>query len=282
MKAVYLAQVALALATPVCIAAGPLDAPAPSGYRDGESVYRGICQGCHMPDGKGAQGAATYPALAGNPRLAAATYPVHVVLNGKNGMPPFRAYLDDTQVAAVANYVRTHFGNAYADSVSVDDVKKMRPPEPVAAAKSGDLVRHRLQGSDFPILMAVEVPSGYRTIYLSGVVPSVADASKPAGTIEAYGDTKTQTVSVLQNIERNLKRLNLSMSDVIKMQVFLVGDPQMQGRMDFKGLMAGYTQFFGTKEQPNLPTRSVMQVSALANAGWLVEIEVVAAAKEPQ
>jgi enamine deaminase RidA (YjgF/YER057c/UK114 family) len=147
-------------------------------------------------------------------------------------------------------------------------------------ALAGDLVRHRTPGSDFPILMAVEVPSGYKTIYLSGVVPGVADATKPPGAIEAYGDTKAQTVSVLQNIERNLKRLDLSMSDVIKMQVFLVGDPALQGRMDFKGMMAGYTQFFGTKEQPNLPTRSVMQVSALANAGWLVEIEVVAVVKE--
>src|SRR5260221_12927255 len=144
-------------------------------------------------------------------------------------------------------------------------------------AMAGELTRHKLPGSDFPILMAVEVPTGYKTIYLSGVVASVADAAKPPGTIEAYGDTKTQTVSVLQNIERNLKRLNLSMSDVVKMQVFLVGDPKLQGKMDFKGLMEGYTQFFGTKEQPNLPTRSVMQVSALANAGWLVEIAVVAA-----
>jgi enamine deaminase RidA (YjgF/YER057c/UK114 family) len=149
-----------------------------------------------------------------------------------------------------------------------------------AQATAGELVRHKLQGSDFPILMAVEVPAGYKTIYLSGVVPGVADAGKPPGSVEAYGDTKTQTVSVLQGIERNLKRLGLSMGDVIKMQVFLVGDPQQQGKMDFKGMMAGYTQFFGTKEQPNLPTRSVMQVSALANPGWLVEIEVVAAAKE--
>ena len=146
-----------------------------------------------------------------------------------------------------------------------------------ADAMAGELIRHKLPGSDFPILMAVEVPTGYKTIYLSGVVPSVADPSKPPGTLEAYGDTRMQTVSVLQNIEHNLKRLNLSMSDVVKMQVFLVGDPQLQGKMDFKGLMAGYTQYFGTKEQPNLPTRSVMQVSALANAGWLVEIEVVAA-----
>jgi len=46
--------------------------------------------------------------------------------------------------------------------------------------------------------------------------------------------------------------------------------------MDFAGFMKGYTQFFGTKEQPNKPARSAMQVEALALPGALVEIEVVA------
>lgn len=46
--------------------------------------------------------------------------------------------------------------------------------------------------------------------------------------------------------------------------------------MDFAGLMKGYTQFFGTKEQPKLPVRSAMQVAALAHPGVLVEIEVPA------
>lgn len=140
-----------------------------------------------------------------------------------------------------------------------------------------ELVRVKNPGSTFPILQAVVVPAGYKTIYLSGMGPDVADKSKPAQTIEAYGNTEIQTVSTLRKIEAALKSLNLSMSDVIKMQVFLVGDPQQQGKLDFKGMMAGYTQFFGTAEQPNLPTRSALQVAALANPGWLVEIEVVAA-----
>ena len=280
----------LLAALPALAFAAPWDA-APSGAADGPTIYQRICQGCHMPNAKGAVGAGSYPALAGNPRLAANLYPVQVVLNGRHGMPPFRDYLDDAQVAAVVNYVRTTFGNRYPDPVTVEDVKKMRPTMLAASAAlvaataatttaAGELVRNRTPGSDFPILQSVEVPSGYRTIYLSGVVPSVADSSKPAGTLEAYGNTKAQTVSVLQNIEKNLKRLDLSMSDVIKMQVFLVGDPALQGKMDFKGMMEGYTQFFGTKEQPNLPTRSVFQVSGLANPGWLVEIEVVAVARE--
>jgi len=66
------------------------------------------------------------------------------------------------------------------------------------------------------------------------------------------------------------------MGDVVKMQVFLVGDPSKGGKMDFGGFMEGYTQFFGTEAQPNLPTRSVFQVAGLANPGFLVEIEVTA------
>jgi enamine deaminase RidA (YjgF/YER057c/UK114 family) len=39
---------------------------------------------------------------------------------------------------------------------------------------------------------------------------------------------------------------------------------------------AAYSQFFGTTEQPNKPSRSAVQVAALAAAGPLVEIEVIA------
>ena len=60
------------------------------------------------------------------------------------------------------------------------------------------------------------------------------------------------------------------------MHVYLAGDPANGGKMDFKGFMAGYTQFFGTKDQPNKPARSAMQVAALAAPTSLVEIEVIA------
>jgi mono/diheme cytochrome c family protein len=95
--------------------------------RDGEVIYRTVCQGCHMPNAQGAVGAGAYPALAGDPKLAAAGYPVLVVVNGSKGMPPFGALLDDEQVAAVVNYIRSHFGNSYPDSISPADVKSARP-----------------------------------------------------------------------------------------------------------------------------------------------------------
>jgi mono/diheme cytochrome c family protein len=92
----------------------------------GEQLFANICQGCHMSDGKGATGAATYPSLAGNGNLEAGGYPVTVVVNGLRGMPPFGALLSDDQVAAVVNYVRTHFGNRYSDAVTSEHVRAVR------------------------------------------------------------------------------------------------------------------------------------------------------------
>jgi enamine deaminase RidA (YjgF/YER057c/UK114 family) len=144
------------------------------------------------------------------------------------------------------------------------------------SAAADEIVRHKIPNSDFPIAQAVEVPAGKTTVYVSGAVPTVVDDKAEKGTLAAYGDTRTQTVSVFKSIEKTLDGLGLKMSDVIRMQVFLVGDPDKGGKMDFAGFMDGYTQFFGTKEQPNLPARSVFQVAGLASPAFLVEIEVTA------
>jgi mono/diheme cytochrome c family protein len=92
----------------------------------GEEMFANVCRGCHMSDGKGAAGAGTYPSLAGNRNLEASGYPVHVVVNGQRGMPPFGAMMSDDQVAAVVNYLRTHFDNNYQDAVTAEDVKIVR------------------------------------------------------------------------------------------------------------------------------------------------------------
>ena len=92
----------------------------------GESIYQSLCQGCHMPQGEGAKGAGTYPALARNKKLEAAGYAVYLVVNGQRGMPPFGEMMSDSQVAEVVNYVRTHFGNNFTDAVTAADVKQVR------------------------------------------------------------------------------------------------------------------------------------------------------------
>lgn len=124
--------------------------------------------------------------------------------------------------------------------------------------------------NDFPISTVVTVPSDAKTYYFSGVVPTKQEDG-------SYGDTKTQTVSVLKQIEINLIKQGLTLGDVVKMQVFLVADENKENKMDFAGFMEGYTQFFGTKEQPITPARSAFEISKLAFPGMLVEIEVTAA-----
>jgi len=144
-------------------------------------------------------------------------------------------------------------------------------------ATAQEVVRHKLpNGNPFPISAAVEVPPGKTLVFLSGTVPPVADPKAAKDSIAAYGDTKTQTIGALNAIKGELESLHLTLGDVIKMQVFMAGDPANGGKMDFAGFMQGYTQFFGTPAQPNLPVRSAMQVAALANPGFLVEIEVTA------
>lgn len=148
------------------------------------------------------------------------------------------------------------------------------------SVQADEVIRHKIPGSDFPIAMAIEVPASATIVNLSGQLPSVANPDAPKDSIEAYGDTETQTVSVLRKIESILKSMGLTMGDVIRMQVFLVGDPNKGGKMDFEGFMRGYTRFFGKDAgQPNLPTRSAFQVAGLAGPGYLVEIEVTAVRK---
>jgi mono/diheme cytochrome c family protein len=92
----------------------------------GQSIFTGLCQGCHMQDAKGAVGAGMYPALAKDSKLESAGYPVAVVTHGQKAMPPLGDYLNDQQVADVVNYIRGNFGNKYRDKVKPEDVKAQR------------------------------------------------------------------------------------------------------------------------------------------------------------
>jgi mono/diheme cytochrome c family protein len=105
--------------------------PLSTGFRfteqTGEQLFASSCQGCHMPDGTGATGAGTYPSLSKDSNLEASGYPVYVIVRGQKAMPPIGMMMNDDQVAAVVNYLRTHFGNQYTDAVTAEDVKRVRP-----------------------------------------------------------------------------------------------------------------------------------------------------------
>ena len=143
---------------------------------------------------------------------------------------------------------------------------------------NADVTRHPLpNNSTFPIAQAVEVTADTTLVYHSGTLPGPANPDADPSSREYYGDTEARSNSVFANMEASLTNLGLGFGDVIKMTVFLVGDPEMGGRMDFGGFMKAYSKHFGTEAQPNKPARSAIQIAALARPGVFIEIEVVLA-----
>jgi mono/diheme cytochrome c family protein len=103
---------------------------------DGQQIYEHICRGCHMPEALGAVGAGHYPALAKDPTLKSRQYMALTILMGRRNMPAFgakhavgfggpAAVLSEAQIAAVINYVRSHFGNHYKDEITAAEVKAL-------------------------------------------------------------------------------------------------------------------------------------------------------------
>jgi enamine deaminase RidA (YjgF/YER057c/UK114 family) len=139
---------------------------------------------------------------------------------------------------------------------------------PADAAAGGAIVRTPLASGAAPISAAVSVPAGSRLFYLSGALPALGPTP---------GSTEVQAASALSRIDATLKGLGLGFGDVVSATVYLAGDPQQGGAIDFAGLNAAWSKAFGTPAQPNKPARSTVKVAGLVAPGALVEIEVIAA-----
>lgn len=132
----------------------------------------------------------------------------------------------------------------------------------------------RVVGSPTAVISSsVDIPAGSRIVMLSGSTASPIDPAKP----DEFGDTATQTKSILTKMKATLEGMGLGMGDIVKMNVFLVGVPENGGRMDSAGMNGVFKTFFGTPEQPNRPARSTVQVAALGRPTTLVEIEAMVA-----
>jgi enamine deaminase RidA (YjgF/YER057c/UK114 family) len=143
----------------------------------------------------------------------------------------------------------------------------------IAPARSGPAVKH-IQTEAAAIASAVWVGD---TLYVSGQLPSpVTPADREKGVPAVWGDTKTQAASVFAKIQTLLKEQGLGMGDVVMMHVYMAGDPANGGKLDFAGMNSAFVQYFGTKDQPNKPARSAMQVAALVVPGPVLEVEVIA------
>jgi mono/diheme cytochrome c family protein len=132
--AIGLVSAAVALVgTPAQAGTAGIFDPSSLNTTDGRQVFEQICQGCHMPGGRGAAGAGHFPALANDRTLASRQYMALTILAGRRNMPAFGARhaigfggppatLSEEQIAAVINYVRTNFGNRYSDAITAAEV----------------------------------------------------------------------------------------------------------------------------------------------------------------
>ena len=98
----------------------------------GAALYMDNCGGCHQARGRGLPG--VFPPLAGN-GVVVARDPANILkvvdagIPARGGfipMPSFKDQLTDRQVADIANYIRTSWGNAAQPNVTPAMVANMR------------------------------------------------------------------------------------------------------------------------------------------------------------
>lgn len=98
-------------------------AGSPVSIQVGASIFAKNCAACHGAKGDGGIG----PALAGNPHvnIANPTMMLTTIVQGRNEMPSWRGQLAASDIAAVASFVRSSWGNS-AGPVTVQDVTAIK------------------------------------------------------------------------------------------------------------------------------------------------------------
>ena len=114
---------------------------------------------------------------------------------------------------------------------------------------------------------SITIPPDAETMYLSGSGARPLDDG-------SWGDMKQQTVNTFSRFKQTLEEHRWSMSDIAQVRAFAVAGED--GR-NLAGFNEGYSEFFGTDENPNKPVRSFVEIKDLVVEGWLVEVEIRAA-----
>lgn len=100
----------------------PKLANAPGGQGEGWHVFMAArCFACHGEYGFGGVG----PRFRENRFLGMTDYVVGQILIGRDVMPSYAEALNDRQIAAVASYIRSNWGNGFGP-VNVQEVAKVR------------------------------------------------------------------------------------------------------------------------------------------------------------
>ena len=120
----------------------PADSPLRTGRHrpdatrvQGANLYIDHCVGCHQSTGRGIPG--VFPPLAGN-GVVLASDPADILKiivlgvppqSGLIAMPSFAGSMSDQQIASLANYVRTSWGNTAAPDATSSMVSTLRVPK---------------------------------------------------------------------------------------------------------------------------------------------------------
>ena len=115
-------------------------------FAAGRMLYAEYCLGCHQATGGGSKGAA--PALAGNPSVTASQpdNAIMAMLQGFapqeewGGMPSFAGALNNREIADIANYIRTAWGNNGEPNATASMVNQSRGPADMPAEKRDQVV----------------------------------------------------------------------------------------------------------------------------------------------
>jgi enamine deaminase RidA (YjgF/YER057c/UK114 family) len=103
-------------------------------------------------------------------------------------------------------------------------------------------------------------------VYIAGQVSS--DAS---GKLVGEGDFEAQAERVFANVKLAVEAAGATMADIVKMNTYIVAavDPA-----DVPKMRAVRGRYFGSGTPP---ASTLVYVSRLAQPGWMIEVEVVAA-----
>lgn len=114
----------------------------------------------------------------------------------------------------------------------------------------------------------VTTATGGKTIYVSGQV-----SVNERGEVVGKGDLRAQTQQAFENIRIALAGVGATFRDVIKTNLYVVGLKPEQVPI-IREVRSRYV----SAEQP--PASTLVGVSALVHADWLIEIEAVAVVRE--
>jgi enamine deaminase RidA (YjgF/YER057c/UK114 family) len=114
----------------------------------------------------------------------------------------------------------------------------------------------------------VVTATGGKTVYISGQV-----SVNELGEVVGKGDLRAQAVQTFENLRLALAAVGANFRDVVKMNLYVVGL-----RPEQVPVLREVRSRHINPEQP--PASTLVGVSALVGADWLIEIEAVAVLPE--